>query len=197
MKMRNAVLEPDRLKNPTRVGRAYSRVVPTPHQSRRIPAFRLFRTQRRRKTVDRQGISDFPTDHRQNMTGKTRDRSGDSGFMALRNGGRAQALSSVSWLKFRAKVFGIVLSSHQKPPCPKSVENVRNCGKLFPRSTCFLGAPTLRSCTTTARGSNSAAAIFLSGTNVLSTHRERGPGLCQAASINQIANANEAARPPD
>jgi hypothetical protein len=63
----------------------------------------------RRKTVDRQGNSDFPTDHRQNMTGKTMDRSGNSGFVALRNGGRAQALSSVSWLKFWAKVLGIVL----------------------------------------------------------------------------------------
>jgi hypothetical protein len=43
------------------------------------------------------------------MKGKTVDIQGNSELVVLRNGGRAQALSSVSWLKLWAKVFGIVL----------------------------------------------------------------------------------------
>jgi hypothetical protein len=42
------------------------------------------------------------------MKGKTVDIQVNSELAARGNGGRAQALSSVSWLKLRAILFGIV-----------------------------------------------------------------------------------------
>jgi hypothetical protein len=67
----------------------------------------------RRKTVDLQGISDFPTDHGQNMTGKTIDRSGTSGFVAVRKRRPSAGsfvffvpFSRISRLKIRFSICG-------------------------------------------------------------------------------------------
>jgi hypothetical protein len=77
------------------------------------------------KTVDRQGNSDFPTGHRQNMKGKTMDCSGNSGFTIETIASLTPDTQPAS-PQLGAKVFGIVLSLRQPSPCPKLFNFVRN-----------------------------------------------------------------------